>query len=84
MDRLLLGMKSIAQLDDSLSKLRQNKPEESTEIQGLENQLIEQMIEIGTQLDDRAIIEQVDQLTHQLQGTSLVQKLRPVVLTGQS
>lgn len=83
MDRLLLGMKSIARLDDTLSKLRQNELEESPEIQGLENQLIEQMIEVGTQLDDRAIVEQVDQLTHQLQGTSLLQKLRPLVLTGQ-
>ncbi len=82
MDNLLNTMKSIVQLDEELTTIRKTKTIESSEIQRLENNLIHQLIDISSQLDDLSIIEQVHNLTNRFQDTQLLTELRPIVLSG--
>jgi hypothetical protein len=82
MDNLLNTMKSIVQLDEGLTARRKTKTIESSEIQRLENNLIYQLIDISSQLDDLSIIEQVQNLTNRFQDTQLLTELRPIVLSG--
>jgi len=82
MDNLLNTMKSIVQLDGELTAIRKTKTIESSEIQRLENNLIHQLIDISSQLDDLSIIEQVQNLTNRFQDTQLLIELRPIVLSG--
>lgn len=82
MDYLLNTMRSIVELDDQLTAYRKNKSEDRKDIQQLETNLINRLVEVANQLDDQSIVQQVENLTNQLQDTSLLTELRPVVLTG--
>lgn len=82
MDYLLRTMKSFLDLDQTLSDYRKNETINSTEIQKLENNLIHQLIDISTQLDNSSLIEQVQKLTNHLQNTQLLNELRPIIVSG--
>jgi hypothetical protein len=68
-------MKSIVYLDEKLTEYRKTKSNDSTEIQRLENNLIHQLIEISTHLDDPMIPKQVQNLTD-------IKQLRTIILSG--
>jgi len=76
-------MKSIVQLDEKLTEYRKTKTIESLEIQRLENNLIHQLTEISSQLDDPSINQQVQNLTNRLQNTELLTELQPIILSGE-
>ncbi len=82
MDYLLNTMKSIVQLDEELTKYRNSKTIEPLEIQRLENNLIHQLTEISSHLNDPSIIKQVQNLTNRLQGNQLLTELQPIILSG--
>jgi hypothetical protein len=67
-------MKSIVHLDEELTEYRRTKPNDSSGIQRLENNLIHQLIEISTHLDDPIIDKQIRTLS--------ATELRPLILSG--
>jgi hypothetical protein len=83
MDYLLHTMKSIVQLDENLTEYRKSKTIELSEIHRLENNLIHQLTEISTHLDNPTITKQVQHLTNHFQNTQLLTELRPLVLSGE-
>jgi hypothetical protein len=83
MDKLLNSMKIIVQLDEKLTEDRKSKSVESSDIQKLENNLIHQLTETSTQLNDRSINQQIQNLTNRSQNTQqLLNELRPIILSG--
>jgi hypothetical protein len=76
-------MKSIVQLDENLTEYRKSKTIELSEIHRLENNLIHQLTEISTHLDNPTITKQVQNLTNHFQNTQLLTELRPLVLSGE-
>jgi hypothetical protein len=83
MDKLLNSMKMIVQLDEKLTEDRKSKSVESSDIQKLENNLIHQLIQTSTQLNDRSINQQIQNLTNRSQNTQqLLNELRPIILSG--
>jgi hypothetical protein len=83
MDKLLNSMKMIVQLDEKLTEDRKSKSVESSDIQKLENNLIHQLTETSTQLNDRSINQQIQNLTNRSQNTQqLLNELRPIILSG--
>lgn len=84
MDRLLQTMKFIVQLDGQLTEYRKNTAANSSKIQQLEKQCIDQLIEISTELLDSKLQRQVQQLISRFEKAELLTKLRPIVLSGTS
>ena len=82
MDHLLQTMKTIVLLDEQLNEYRRKKPHDTLEIRRLENNFIQQMVEISSQLADPQLQRQVQDLTGRFQATELLIKLRPIVLSG--
>ena len=82
MDYLLNTMKSIVHLDEKLTATRKNKSAEPLEVEALENQLIQRLIQISENLDDRSIVEEVQNLSHHFHKTPLLIELRRLVLSG--
>ena len=82
MDHLLRTMKSFVELDERLIESRNKNTIEALEIQSIENNLIDKLVQISAELDDRSIIKKVQNLTNHLQHTQLLSELRPIVLSG--
>ncbi|CAF0923040.1 unnamed protein product [Adineta ricciae] len=82
MDYLLNTMKSIVHLDEKLTTARQNKAAGSLEVETLENQLIQRLIQISDDLNDRSLVEEVQNLSQHFHKTSFLSELRRLILSG--